>query len=37
MVLLLFARFPFDTLTDLVTALAPEPPAAFGRPTPSLS
>lgn len=35
---LLLARLLFfDKLNDFVTARAPAPPAAFGRPTPSLS
>ena len=35
--LLLARLWFFDTLKDFVTARAPAPPAAFGRPTPSLS
>jgi hypothetical protein len=37
--LLAFARFPLPRprLTNLVTALAPEPPAIAGRPTPNLN
>ena len=30
-----FPRLPRGTLVDFVTALAPDPPAAAGRPTPS--
>ena len=35
--LLLFARLLLETLIDLVTARAPDPPATTGLPTPNLN